>query len=767
MEEYAGAGKSNDQQPKSTTLREKRRVRVQFSCTACRSRKLKCDRTYPCDRCTRRGEAASCVFIGRGPRGRPSQNSTNPTHIQNRIQHLENLVLSFAQRRKQEKQEMPQISSQPLDTSNDPNHAESHPETATATFDAIPEGQVLNDSPGKIFVEDVGTSYVDAAHWRAILEDIKEVKEYFQDDKLDEESVSDDEMEESSGPTLLIGMGKACSKDELLADIPSRAVLDRVISRYFNSSDPSLVIFHSLTFQKEYAQFWANPSAVSLPWLGLLYGCMAMAASIYSRSGDSLPSPLGNSLDVMNLYRKRSAQCLAQSDYTKPGRYKVEALMIYIASEFIRGGDAPVGSAFLLGITCKLAMRMGYHRDSKHYPSISVLEGEIRRRVWALVTQLDALTSFQVGIPRSIQSWQYDTELPHNLLDEDFDERTLTLPSPRPQTERTPVSFTICKGRLMSIFGNISDLAYSRKPGPYDEVLELDKRLQEAHDLMPSFLKMPPMNACLTDTPDLIMRRYILEFLFQKARCVLHRKYLAETRSELRYTYSRWTCINAAKEILRHQTDLFLEMQPGGRLNREKWFSSSLQNHDFVLAAMIICLELSRNSDPSAQSKESGNGFAVVFEGRESLARSLEVSCQIWRAKLKHSAEARKAFDAVTIMLRKVEGQLSRPTNVDATAMVESRNALNSADTLRSEAPCATTTTVLPRRTMGMTQDEVLSDALDIPPCTSLEFIEGMIDEPSNIDWHLWDGQMQDFALQNTNQFWSNFESLGYFQGTT
>jgi hypothetical protein len=67
---------------------------------------------------------------------------------------------------------MPQISPQPLDTSNDPNHAESHPETATATFDAIPEGQVLNDSPGKIFVEDVGTSYVDAAHWRAILEDV-------------------------------------------------------------------------------------------------------------------------------------------------------------------------------------------------------------------------------------------------------------------------------------------------------------------------------------------------------------------------------------------------------------------------------------------------------------------------------------------------------------------------------------------------------------------------------------------------------------------
>jgi hypothetical protein len=201
-------------------------------------------------------------------------------------------------------------------------------------------------------------------------------------------------------------------------------------------------------------------------------------------------------------------------------------------------------------------------------------------------------------------------------------------------------------------------------------------------------------------------------------------------------------------------------MQPGGRLNREKWVSTSLHNHDFVLAAMIICLELSRNSDPRAQSKESSNGFAVVFEGRESLVRSLEVSCQIWRAKLKHSVDARKAFGALTIMLRKSKSQLGRPTN-DATSLLESENSFGSADTRRSEDPCATTK-ALPRRTMGMTQDDALPDALDIMPSNSLEFIEGMIDEPSNIDWHIWDGQMQDFAIQNTDQFWSGFESLAY-----
>lgn len=60
-------------------------------------------------------------------------------------------------------------------------------------------------------------------------------------------------------------------------------------------------------------------------------------------------------------------------------------------------------------------------------------------------------------------------------FDEDYDENTKKLPQSRPETELTPLCYTIAKGRIMSIFGRISDLAYSREPVTYEQTLEIDR----------------------------------------------------------------------------------------------------------------------------------------------------------------------------------------------------------------------------------------------------------------------------------------------------
>ncbi|KAL1966397.1 hypothetical protein VTN77DRAFT_4539 [Rasamsonia byssochlamydoides] len=746
----------------------KKRSRVQFSCTACRYRKLKCDRTYPCDRCTRRGDAASCTYIGHGPRGRASHGSASPTHIQNRIQHLENLVLSFAQKKKLEEQATSQTPHSMRKEKGSLGDPESYLEEEDHSNAVPEEKQPLEDSPGKLLVEEVGTSYVDAAHWRAILEDIKEVKEYLrEDDETSEDSEIEPEMDDSSRPSLLFGLGKPPSKEELLADIPPRPVADRLIARFLNSGDPSLVIIHFPTFQREYAQFWLDPQSVSVSWLALLYACMAMAAGVYYRSGDPLPSPLGNSLETMVLFRRRCCHCLIHANYTKPGRYKVEALMMYAAAEYSKKGNAPVSVSIILGITIQLAMRMGYHRDSKHYNNISAMEGEMRRRVWAGICQLDALTAFQVGIPKQTQSWQCDTELPRNLLDEDFDENTAELPPSRPDTERTPVAYTISKARIMSVFGRISDLAYSRKPPSYDEVLELDRRLEEAHESITLAFRMRPINQSITDAPDLIMQRYTLDVLYQKARIVLHRKYLTEVRSDLRHTYSRWACVNAAKEILRHQADLFHESQPGGRLDRDRWFFTSLQNHDFLLAAMIICLELSQNRPSQTQTRQPGYGFTVVLEGRDDLLRALETSRDIWKVNLRHSVEARNAFNVLTIMLKKAQrGEFDAPEtdsssfigkSYDDVAMGESASTSGMANgTKESETsyPLGILPTPISNSIASVINDGAQPATGEQLHPASLDIIQGMIDAPSGLDWHVWDGYMQDFEPGFMDQFW-------------
>lgn len=335
-----------------------------------------------------------------------------------------------------------------------------------------------------------------------------------------------------------------------------------------------------------------------------------------------------------------------QANYLAPGRYKVEALLFYSLSEFYRSQDAQIGVSYLFGTLIRLAMRMGYHRDPSHYPKISAFDGEMRRRLWAIICQLDILVSFQVGLPRTIQPWQYDTELPSNIHDTDFDENSVKLPPSRPSTEWTACGYTRGKSRIMKCFGQITDLAYSREQASYEEILAIDRRLEEARELLPPLLQYQPIDQCFAETTELIMKRYTLEILYQKARVVIHRRYMAETNSK--YTYSRKNCLDAARETLRHHSDVYQESLPGGQLYAERFFMNSLQNTDFMLSAMILCLELSQENERDTARMEP--------QERDGLLRLLETTYHIFKEGRHRSIDTQRGYAALRIMLGRVRG---------------------------------------------------------------------------------------------------------------
>ncbi|KAL4868264.1 hypothetical protein BDV12DRAFT_186088 [Aspergillus spectabilis] len=747
--------------------KERKRTRVQLSCTACRSRKyvlpcvfyesrelnhnrLKCCRTHPCTNCLKRGEAHSCTFVGRGPRGRSSHSRASPTHVQDRLQHLENLIMSFAQKKKQDEPQNQDASSPLLPPA--PDLPSQGPPTLTTPL-APNSGGTETESggspagkPGKLVVKESGTSYIDSAHWKAILEEINEFKESLQsDDEFSDEEPIGDDGSRSSDPTIWLGLSKPVSKEELLSDIPSRPVTDRLVSYYLLSKEPIVTVFHIPTFQKEYNRFWANPQDVSLAWVGMLYSILTLSALFYQRTGDPIYGISGDYGEIVTVFRKRSAQCLVQSNYIAAGRYKVEALFLYTMGEFYKKYDVETGVPFLLGITIKLAMRMGYHRDPSQFPAISPFDGEMRRRVWVFLYQLDALLSFEVGIPRTIQDWQYDTELPRNLLDEDFNEDTVQLPLSRPLTEITTTTYVVAKSRLMMTFGKIMDMAFTRKPVSYEETLEVDRRLEEAHSLVPQPYKSRPINQSIADPPQLIFQRFTLENVYQKSRLVLHRRYLGDVHTKIRYSYSRIVCINASKQILRVHADLLREIQPGGLMYQNRLFPNSIQYTDYLLAAMILCMELSY-SHTTGPLAGRDDDMAVGVKDRDDLISILDASHQILESLSKQSVDAQKAHAALTIMLRRVKsGQHTIPppkANVPSPTINSQLS-----DPINTQPPPYDSWAYLaaPNLVDPIFSTSLLPDPLPPldAPYASLDVIGDMLDTPANLDWQLWDQQIQ------------------------
>jgi hypothetical protein len=208
---------------------------------------------------------------------------------------------------------------------------------------------------------------------------------------------------------------------------------------------------------------------------------------------------------------------------------------------------------------------------------MSPLAGEMRRRIWITIVELDLGISAQMGLPRLIKQWQADTENPRNLLDSDFDSRTVELPQARPETEITPVLYRLSKARMMSALGLISDLMADTRPYTYAEVIKIDARLKEAHASIAECLKWRSMTHFIADSPHIIIQKVFLGLIFNKAKIVLHRKYLAHSRAQSQHSYSRDECLDAALKILEYQQILEEETQPFCQLYQERWRVSSSQ----------------------------------------------------------------------------------------------------------------------------------------------------------------------------------------------
>ena len=391
-----------------------------------------------------------------------------------------------------------------------------------------------------------------------------------------------------------------------------------------------------------------------------MFAMLCLAMHSYNDMGDEPPEFRGKSLNLAAKYRSLTAQCLIVADFTKPVNHMIEALILHLHGEYARSRDAEVGIWVLVGMIVRLSMRMGYHRDPKYFPNITPFQGEIRRRVWTFVRQSDLLFSFQLGLPNMIRLHDCDTGLPRNLYDDEFDEDTPSLPPSRPASELTPVSYMIAKARTAFVFGRIVETVHSVSSSSYEDIMKLDHLLRETRDELPSYLRLRPMEESLQDPGALLMQRINLSILYSKGQCVLHRKFLARARENPRYAHSRRTCVDSSMDLLHHQATLHYETLPGHRLHGSRVFANSLTTHDFLLAAMIVCLDLCYSAEAEGAGQSSSDPYMWGIERRSEMIKSLGVSKDIWLELKDSSMEAYKASEILTVMIEKLKKNRSQ-----------------------------------------------------------------------------------------------------------
>ncbi|KIW13771.1 hypothetical protein PV08_08962 [Exophiala spinifera] len=635
----------------------RRRDKVQLSCGPCRHRKLRCDRQHPCGSCSRRGVTNSCSYAisSATPNAQRSPDTQASSNLHGRISELENLVLAF-------------MNGQPLPPLPVP---ESPRARSLSSADGSPEIQKPNETseetlspadPGTLNLCESGSSYVQSGHWEAILTKIRGLKEDLVTDSMP-----------PLGSHLFYGPNRHANRDEILAAVPPRPVVDRLMALHFDAYILNPYIIHRKKFLREYEAFWKDPSATSIAWIGLMFSMVYIAAQLQADAidfaGGRVDSFKADPLTMKVAFREKAVQCLILARYTTGGPYILETLIMILAGECILVKESATDGWLLISMILHLAMRMGYHRDPDHFPGISPFEGEMRRRIWTTILSLDLGISLERGLPRSATDKHIDTKQPSNLRDCDFDEDTTEMPSPRPETEWTPVLPLIARGRLVRALGLVCDVIADINLPSYDEVVKIDTLLEDVHKRgIPPVLRWETMPHPITDSPNLVIQRVSVETTYYKSRILLHRMALTSCpvrQPPERDRESARICLDSALKILSFQAMLHEESQPLGRLCQLRWKVTHIFNQDVLLATSVLCLYL-QEVDKFELSETAGQ--TTCLPRAEEVRQQLTISQQIWLQMSTSSAEAGKVAKALGIVLGNLEACAedgSRPASDD------------------------------------------------------------------------------------------------------
>lgn len=227
------------------------------------------------------------------------------------------------------------------------------------------------------------------------------------------------------------------------------------------------------------------------------------------------------------------------------------------------------------------AVSAGFHTSQLVLEGrVTIYEREMRRRLWATITDLELSCSIDCGLPSFSGALFADCQPPSNLNDDDFEEDTKDPPPEQPASVLTRCSFQRYIHYLKPLRNDISNLANQpdkHRSLDYTEVLSYHRLVTR------KFADIPSWTSC-DSSPDEICKAFLIrrsvELHLHQLLILLHLPFAVGSENDANKNHSRFVCLDSAKNIL----DMYEKMSEYG-LSQMSLFRSNL-----LRASLCVCL---------------------------------------------------------------------------------------------------------------------------------------------------------------------------------
>lgn len=413
---------------------------------------------------------------------------------------------------------------------------------------------------------------------------------------------------------------------------PRQSIADRCFRAYFQHFETTYRILHGPTFQTTYEQYWKDTDGSAME-LRLHVLLVVAIGSVLLDEED---------LDFDFISRTHHWIYTAQKWLAGPlekGQLSISSIQLHCLCILARqtlniGGDLIWSS---MGSLLHMAMQAGLHRDPKHLPAMSLLQCEVRRRLWLTVLEMTVQSALDSEMPPMITTSDYDTEAPSNINDDEIDDKSTTLIT-RPENESTSTSEQIAMHKSFHIRLQIVQLLNGLSSSiAYEDVLNVSAAFSEICGSV-----YQARTGSVEDFQNTFQAN-VLEYLCKRFLLHLHLPFACRAGTNPLFQYSRKVCADTAMLLTTpEQNDMFdrFTARAGGPFK-----------HTMRYASVAISLELL-----SQTRRHQANGaIHRLAASRSSLKETMYKLLCLTTERIKHGESNVKNHVFLSMVLAEVD----------------------------------------------------------------------------------------------------------------
>ncbi len=336
--------------------------------------------------------------------------------------------------------------------------------------------------------------------------------------------------------------------EDVLGAIPQKSTVDMQVALYFRTWETTYRILHEPTFWKEYQNFWdqGSTSGDRVTFAVILVLILATTNCLTSKDdyflGDTTADRQGASdlIEICDAWASRqSIKRLTLSVF----QIRCLALLakrvncVKLKQDWVASGDL-----------FRYALAAGMHRDPSMLASgrISEYEKEMKKRLWVTIMELELQSSFENGLPSSLNGLYFDSPAPANLPDDAFSTASEEMPASRPIKHFTSASYLNVSLKSLPLRIHLAQLLNNPSSDlQYSDILHYDAQVHTMLSAIPSW------EDDRATIPAALCKLQLYQYLL-----LLHKPFAKLAPKNKRFVYSFTSCVDASSSMIAIHDDL-------------------------------------------------------------------------------------------------------------------------------------------------------------------------------------------------------------------